>query len=53
MKVLRCSMIKISANDTDSNKDGQNCLSASDTQLGSTNIMIRIQNRTKDKKQMT
>lgn len=52
MQVLGCSMIKISANDTDSNKDGQNYLSASDTQMGSTNVMIRIQNRTKEKKQM-
>lgn len=42
-------MLKIFANATDSNKDAQNDLGASDTQLGSTNIMMRIQNSTKEK----
>lgn len=45
-------MLKIFANGTDSNKDAQNDLGASDTQLGSTNIMMRIQNSTKEKNKL-
>lgn len=46
-------MLKIFANGTDTNKDAQNDLGASDTQLGSTNIMMKNQNSTKEKKQIT
>lgn len=42
-------MLKIFANSTDTNKDAQNDLGASDTQLGSTNIMMKNQNSTQEK----
>lgn len=45
-------MLKSFANGTDTNKDAQNDLGASDTQLGSTNIMMKNQNSTKEKNKL-
>lgn len=45
-------MLKIFANVTASNEDAQNDLGASNSQLGSTNIIMRIQNSTKEKNKL-